>query len=119
MPADAKGEATDMAVRTILKMGDPRLLRVAEPVLRFDTRELHELLVDMTDTMVAANDAGLAAPQIGTNLQVVIDEDARPDEVGLRERAVPRMGPAVTRRPKSHPAVKQCCRRQRRFRSLR
>jgi peptide deformylase len=61
-----------MTVREILKMGDPRLLRIAEPVLRFDTRELHTLIVDMVDTMVAANGAGLAAPQIGENLQVVL-----------------------------------------------
>jgi len=61
-----------MAVREILKMGDPRLLRVAEPVREFNTRELHALIVDMFDTMHAANGAGLAAPQIGVNLQLVI-----------------------------------------------
>jgi peptide deformylase len=61
-----------MAVREILKMGDARLLRIAEPVTRFDTPELHKLLVDMADTMAAASGAGLAAPQIGENLQVVI-----------------------------------------------
>lgn len=61
-----------MTVREILKMGDPRLLRVAEPVKRFDTPELHELIADMFDTMHAANGAGLAAPQIGVNLQLVI-----------------------------------------------
>jgi len=61
-----------MAVRDILKMGDPRLLRVAEPVTQFDTPELHALIVDMFDTMHAANGAGLAAPQIGVNLQLVI-----------------------------------------------
>jgi len=61
-----------MAVRPILKMGDARLLRVAEPVLALDTRELHALIADMFDTMEAANGAGLAAPQIGENLQVVI-----------------------------------------------
>ncbi|GAB3758392.1 peptide deformylase [Ramlibacter monticola] len=53
-------------------MGDPRLLRVAQPVRAFDTRELHALVADMQDTMRAANGAGLAAPQIGEDLQVVI-----------------------------------------------
>jgi len=61
-----------MTVREILKMGDPRLLRVAEPVREFNTAELHALIVDMFDTMHAANGAGLAAPQIGVNLQLVI-----------------------------------------------
>jgi peptide deformylase len=61
-----------MAVRPILKMGDARLLRMAEPVLALDTRELHALIADMFDTMEAANGAGLAAPQIGENLQLVI-----------------------------------------------
>jgi peptide deformylase len=61
-----------MAVQEILKMGDPRLLRVAQPVEQFDTPQLHELLQDMQATMTAANGAGLAAPQIGVDLQVVI-----------------------------------------------
>ncbi|HEY1042711.1 MAG TPA: peptide deformylase [Telluria sp.] len=61
-----------MTVRQILRMGDPRLLRVAEPVRDFDVPELHELIADMFDTMHAANGAGLAAPQIGVNLQLVI-----------------------------------------------
>lgn len=61
-----------MSVREILRMGDPRLLRQAEPVTRFGTRELDELIGDMFDTMRAANGAGLAAPQIGVNLQLVI-----------------------------------------------
>jgi peptide deformylase len=61
-----------MAVREILKMGDPRLLRVAPPVTAFDTPELHALITDMFDTMAAAQGAGLAAPQIGVDLQVVI-----------------------------------------------
>jgi peptide deformylase len=61
-----------MTVREILKMGDPRLLRVAEPVREFGTPELDELIADMFDTMHAANGAGLAAPQIGVNLQLVI-----------------------------------------------
>lgn len=61
-----------MAIREILKMGDPRLLRVAQPLREFNTPELHELLQDMQDTMAAANGAGLAAPQIGVDLQLVI-----------------------------------------------
>ena len=61
-----------MTVREILKMGDARLLRVAPPVTAFDTPELHALVADMFDTMEAANGAGLAAPQIGVDLQLVI-----------------------------------------------
>ena len=61
-----------MAVREILKMGDPRLLRVAPPVSEFGSPELHALVADLFDTMEAANGAGLAAPQIGVDLQVVI-----------------------------------------------
>ena len=61
-----------MTVREILKMGDPRLLRVAEPVTEFGTPEMAQLIEDMFDTMHAANGAGLAAPQIGVNLQLVI-----------------------------------------------
>jgi peptide deformylase len=61
-----------MTVRDILKMGDARLLRVAEPVQAFDTPQLHALIADMRETMAAVNGAGLAAPQIGVNLQLVI-----------------------------------------------
>lgn len=61
-----------MAIRTVLRMGDPRLLEVAAPVASFDTPELHELLQDMRDTMAALSGAGLAAPQVGIGLQVVI-----------------------------------------------
>jgi peptide deformylase len=61
-----------MTVREILKMGDPRLLRQAEPVTEFNTPELQALIADMFETMIAANGAGLAAPQIGVNLQLVI-----------------------------------------------
>ncbi len=61
-----------MAVYEILKMGDPRLLRVAKPVTEFGTAELQTLIADMFDTMKAANGAGLAAPQIGIDLQLVI-----------------------------------------------
>lgn len=63
-----------MAVRPIMKMGEPVLFQRAAPVDKFDTPELHELLRDMKDTMIAANGAGIAAPQIGVSLQVVIFE---------------------------------------------
>lgn len=61
-----------MAIREVLRMGDPRLLAVAEPVSRFGTPELEALLADMRDTMRDLNGAGLAAPQIGVGLRVVI-----------------------------------------------
>ena len=69
-----------MTIREILKMGDPRLLRIAQPVTEFDTDELHLLINDMADTMRAVNGAGLAAPQIGVDLQLVIfgTRDANP-----------------------------------------
>ncbi len=59
-------------IREVLKMGDPRLLQPAQPLQRFDTPELHALLADMRDTMAHLAGAGLAAPQIGVGLQVVI-----------------------------------------------
>ena len=61
-----------MAVRPVLRMGDPVLLQKAKPVERFDTQELHDLIRDMDDTMRAKNGAGIAAPQIGESLRVVI-----------------------------------------------
>ena len=61
-----------MTIHQILKMGDARLLRVAQPVTAFDTDELHRLIGDMAQTMAAADGAGLAAPQIGVDLQLVI-----------------------------------------------
>ncbi len=61
-----------MTIRDILKMGDARLLRIAQPVTAFDTPELHALVADLFDTMEAAQGAGLAAPQIGVDLQLVI-----------------------------------------------
>jgi peptide deformylase len=61
-----------MSVREILKMGDARLLKQAEPVTRFGTPDLIALIEDMFETMHAADGAGLAAPQIGVNLQIVI-----------------------------------------------
>ena len=61
-----------MTTRGILKMGDVRLLQVADAVQVFDTPQLHDLIADLRETMAAVNGAGLAAPQIGVNLQVVI-----------------------------------------------
>jgi len=61
-----------MAIREILRMGDPRLLRVAQPVRELDTPELHALVADLVDTMHAASGAGLAAPQVAVDLQVVV-----------------------------------------------
>jgi peptide deformylase len=73
-----------MAIREVLKMGDPRLLAVAQPVAEFGSPELKSLLTDMQDTMHDLNGAGLAAPQIGVGLRVVIfgfEENPRyPDE---------------------------------------
>ena len=65
-----------MASKEVLRMGDARLLRIAEEVKEFNTAELHGLLKDMRDTMHAMNGVGLAAPQIGVNLRVVIFEVA-------------------------------------------
>jgi peptide deformylase len=59
-------------IRPILRMGDPRLLQRSQPVGRFGTPELRELVADMRDTMIAATGAGLAAPQIAVQLRVVI-----------------------------------------------
>ena len=62
-----------MAVRPVLKMGEPLLRQVAQPVLRFDA-ELAALVADMDDTMRALSGAGIAAPQIGVSARVVIFE---------------------------------------------
>ncbi len=59
-------------IRPILRMGDPRLLQIAQPVEAFDTPELHALIADMRETMLAADGAGLAAPQIGVPLRAVL-----------------------------------------------
>ncbi len=61
-----------MAIKTVLRMGDPILLQQALPVVQFNTPELHALIQDMQDTMTHMNGAGIAAPQIGVSLQVVI-----------------------------------------------
>jgi peptide deformylase len=59
-------------IRDVLRMGDPRLLEPSRDVAHFGTRELADLLADMRDTMHARDGAGLAAPQIGVPLRVVI-----------------------------------------------
>lgn len=61
-----------MAVKTVLRMGDPLLYRKAEPVKTFNSPELNRLIADMFDTMAAYHGAGLAAPQIGVPLRVAI-----------------------------------------------
>jgi peptide deformylase len=87
-----------MAIREILKMGDPRLLRIAESVTEFDTPELHALIADMFDTMRAANGVGLAAPQIGVNLQLVIfgfsNNERYPDAPAVPETVL--LNPVLT-----------------------
>lgn len=61
-----------MAIRQVLRMGDARLLKAADPVSHYDSDELRSLLADMRDTMLSLNGVGLAAPQIGISLNVVI-----------------------------------------------
>jgi peptide deformylase len=88
-----------MTVHTILKMGDPRLLRVAQPVTTFNTPELHRLVADMLETMTVANGAGLAAPQIGVDLQVVIFGTDAPNPRYPEAPVVPRtvlINPVIT-----------------------
>jgi peptide deformylase len=88
-----------MAVREILKMGDPRLLRTAQPVREFGTPELRALVTDMEETMKAANGAGLAAPQIGVDLQMVIFGTDAPNPRYPDAPPVPRtvlLNPVVT-----------------------
>jgi peptide deformylase len=78
-----------MTVHTILKMGDSRLLRIAKPVEHFATAELRELVADMFETMHAVHGAGLAAPQIGVDLALVIfgfqKNDRYPDAAPVPE----------------------------------
>jgi peptide deformylase len=90
-----------MTVREILKMGDPRLLRVAQAVTeaQFDSDELHLLVADMFETMRAVNGAGLAAPQIGIDLQLVIFGTDQPSPRYPDSPLVPRtvlLNPVIT-----------------------
>lgn len=87
-----------MTIRTVLRMGDERLWQRSEPVSRFDTQELHALLTDMRDTMHALNGAGLAAPQIGVGLRMVIfgvqHNPRYPDAESVPETVL--INPAIT-----------------------
>jgi peptide deformylase len=88
-----------MTVRQILRMGDPRLLRVAQPVTTFGSPELHALIADMRETMAAASGAGLAAPQIGVDLQLVIFGTGQPNPRYPQAEPVPRtvlINPVIT-----------------------
>ena len=88
-----------MTIREILKMGDERLLRIAEPVLDFDTDALHMLISDMFHTMHAVSGAGLAAPQIGLDLQLVIFGTDEPSPRYPNAPVVPRtvlLNPVIT-----------------------
>lgn len=80
-----------MTIKKVLKIGDPRLAEISEPVTEFNSSELDQLIVDMRDTMASLNGAGIAAPQIGVLKRVVIfgatdnprypDQDAVPETV--------------------------------------
>lgn len=86
-------------IRRILRMGEPSLLEPSTPVHTFDTAELHALITDMEDTMRAANGAGIAAPQIGVNLQVVIFGSDAPNPRYPDAPVVPRtvlINPVIT-----------------------
>jgi peptide deformylase len=88
-----------MSVREILKMGDARLLRKAQPVREFGTPALDALIADMQDTMKAADGAGLAAPQIGVDLQLVIFGSDAPNPRYPDAPVVPRtvlINPVIT-----------------------
>ena len=92
-------------IRDVLRMGDPRLWQKSLPVEKFDTPELKALLQDMRDTMAHLNGAGLAAPQIGVGLRVVIfGVHANP-----RYPAVRRAAPLT--RCSSAPSARKRCRR--------
>ncbi len=87
-----------MTIREILKMGDPRLLRVARPVREFGTPELRALVDDLFETMHAVQGAGLAAPQIGVDLALVIfgfrHNDRYPDAPAVPETVL--INPTIT-----------------------
>lgn len=87
-----------MAIRQVLHMGDARLLHPARPVIHFDTQQLHDLLLDMRDTMQALSGVGLAAPQIGVGLRVVIfgvqHNPRYPDEESIPETVL--VNPVIT-----------------------
>ena len=90
-------------IRPILRMGDPRLLEIAQPVEHFGTPELDALLTDMFDTMRAADGAGLAAPQIGVPLRVVIFGYADESERNPRYPNAPHVPQTILINPQLHP----------------
>jgi len=89
-----------MTIREILKMGDPRLLRVAQPVPKemLGTDELRQLIADMFETMHANEGVGLAAPQIGVDLQLVLfgfeDSERYPDAPSVPQTVL--LNPVIT-----------------------
>ena len=87
-----------MAIRPVLRMGDPFLLEVAREVTEFGTAELHTLIEDMLDTMRAESGVGLAAPQIGVGLRVVVfgfeDNPRYPDAVSVPQTVL--INPVIT-----------------------
>ncbi len=83
------GKTTRMPERRVLRMGNPDLLRVSAPVEHFDTPELEALLTDLWDTMAARGGVGIAAPQIGVPLRVVVFESGA-DALRPERPAVPR-----------------------------
>lgn len=93
-----------MSVRQVLRMGDPRLLQVSEPVREFSTPQLQELLTDMRDTMAALSGAGLAAPQIGVPWRVVIFGTGAPNPRYPEAEVVP---PTVLINPELQPLGEQ------------
>lgn len=87
-----------MAIRPVLRLGDPRLLERSTPVDQFDHPELDSLIDDMFDTMAAEDGAGLAAPQIGIPLRVVIfgvEHNPRYPDAGSVPRTV-LINPVIT-----------------------
>ncbi len=88
-----------MAIRSVLRLGDPRLFQVATEISGFNQAELDALIEDLFDTMTAEEGAGLAAPQIGIGLRVVIfgfdnnsrypDNDAVPKTVLINPKIIP------------------------------
>lgn len=79
-----------MTFRDIIKMGDPRLLRTAQPVTEFDTDALHTLVADLWETMAVAGGVGLAAPQIAVDLQIMVFGTGQPVPRYPDEAAIPR-----------------------------
>ena len=95
---------SQMSVRRVLRMGDPALLRVSEPVREIEGPQLRELLVDMRETMAALDGAGLAAPQIGVPLRVVIFGTGAPNPRYPEAEVVP---PTVLINPRIEPLSEQ------------